>query len=315
MTVVLGVAPGHCSHAAVDLAVLLARSSELPLVVAAINSVAWPPRRTLSGVDGEYQRFVVEQAEAALDEARELIPHDIEASFRVHGASSARRGLLEVCEEVGALRLVVGAKDRGLRQHEADADGEMALGSVVTGLLQGAHLPVAIAPHGFAAAAGARLERVTAAYSGSETSAELVLGAAAIAAEAGEGIRIASFHTRPHAYLTARVGQEAEDQIVAEWEAQIREDAGAILQHIERFAQQPASVEVAVGAGENWHAALRAIPWKDAEVLVVGSSSLGPLARISLGSHAVKIVRSSPVPVVMVPRHATEDYAAQARGA
>ena len=308
MSVVVGVAPGHCSHAVVSLAVLLARSSRLPLAVVSVNAAGWPPQRPLSGVDGEYQRFVREQAEAALDEARELVPDDIDASYRVHDASSARRGLLEACEQIGAQRLVVGAKDDG-------ADGEVVVGSVVTGLLQSAHLPVAIAPHGFSAAPGARLERVTAAYSGSETSAELVLGAAAIAAEAGEGIRIASFHTRPRAFLTARVGNDVEDEIIADWEARIREDAGAILDGIERFERQPASVEVVVGSGDSWGSALRAIPWLDAEVLVVGSSSLGPLARISLGSHAVKIVRHSPVPVVVVPRRATDEYIAQGRHA
>lgn len=305
MSIVVGVAPGHCSHSAVSLAVLLARSSDLPLVVVSVNSATWPPRRPLSGVDGEYQLFVREQAEAALDEARELVPEDIEASYVVHDASSTRRGLLEACEQAGALRLVVGAKDAGV-------ENEVVLGSVVTGLLQSAHLPVVVAPHDFSAAPGARLERVTAAYSGSETSADLVLGAAAIAAEAGEQIRIASFHTRPRMFRTARVGQDVEDQIIADWEEQIREDAAEILKDIEQFELQPASVEVVVGAGDSWHTALRAIPWRDAEVLVVGSSSLGPFSRISLGSHAVKIVRHSPVPVVVVPRRATEEYIAQA---
>ena len=306
MTVVVGVAPGHPSGAAVALAALLARSTGLPLVVAAVNSIAWPPRSPLSAVDGEYRRFVAEQAEAALDAARALVPADVDASYRVHGAPSARRGLLEVCEEVGAQRLVVGAKDEGPRD-------EITLGSVATGLLQSAHVPVAIAPRGYAAAAGSRLERVTAAYSGSETSAELVLGAAAIAAEAGEGIRIASFHTRPRAFVTARVGQAVEDQIVAEWEQRIREDIAELREGVERLARRPASVEVTVGAGSGWHEALRSIPWRDAEVLVVGSSSLGPLARVSLGSHAVKIVRHSPVPVVLVPRRATGEYAARGR--
>ncbi|WP_024355304.1 universal stress protein [Leucobacter chironomi] len=306
MSVVVGVAPGHCSHAAVSLAVLLARSSELPLVVVAVDAAGWPPQRPLSGVDGEYQRFVREQAEAALDEARELVPVDIDASYIVHDGPSARRGLLAACENVGAQRLVVGAKETG-------PEGEVVLGSVVTGLLQSAHLPVAIAPHGFEAEPGARLQRVTAAYSGSETSAELVLGAAAIAAEAGEGIRIASFHTRPRAFLTARVGRDVENEIIEDWEARIREDAESILNSIEQFERQPASVEVAVGAGDSWGAALRAIPWLAAEVLVVGSSSLGPIARISLGSHAVKIVRHSPVPVVVVPRRATDDYVARGR--
>jgi len=36
-------------------------------------------------------------------------------------------------------------------------------------------------------------------------------------------------------------------------------------------------------------------------VLVVGSSPVGALARVFLGSKAIKIVRYSPVPVVVVP--------------
>ena len=39
-------------------------------------------------------------------------------------------------------------------------------------------------------------------------------------------------------------------------------------------------------------------------MLVVGSSSIGPVARVFLGSRADKIVRHSPVPVVLVPRGA-----------
>ena len=41
----------------------------------------------------------------------------------VKGASSARRGLLEACEEHGALRLVVGARDGG-------SNREIDLGSI-----------------------------------------------------------------------------------------------------------------------------------------------------------------------------------------
>jgi nucleotide-binding universal stress UspA family protein len=39
-------------------------------------------------------------------------------------------------------------------------------------------------------------------------------------------------------------------------------------------------------------------------VLVVGSSRLGPVARLFLGSNSTKIVRSSPVPVLVIPRGA-----------
>lgn len=305
MSIVVGVAPGHCSIAAVKLGVLLARSYEQRLVVAAINAVAWPPGRSVGSPDGEYQEFVARETRAALDIARAEVPDDVDAEFVVHGASSARRGLLEMCEEHGAVRLVVGAKGEA-------GDGETELGSVVMGLLQSASVPVAIAPHGFDVAPGARLERVTAAYSGSVTSGELVLGAAAIAAEARCGIRIASFHTKPRGFAEAGVGLGAEDGVVSEWERVIREYTDALLSDIDQFSQSPTSVEVVVGAGDSWHDALRALPWNDAEVLLVGSSSLGPFSRVSLGSHAVKIVRHSPVPVVVVPRRATDDYIAQA---
>lgn len=303
MSIVVGVAPGHISAAAINLGVLLARTYGRDLVVAAVNSAAWPPSD--SAVDSEYQRYLIEQANEALDSVRSLVPADVQARFLVHGASSVRRGLLEVCEEVAALRLVVGSAEHA-------AEGEIGLGSVSSGLLHGADLPVAIAPKGYVAPEGSRLARVTAAYSGSDSSVELVLGAAAIAAEAEAGFRIASFHTRPRSFVSASISLRAEDEVLEEWERVIRVRTSEILDQIEGFRDLPASLETVVGSGDGWGSALRSIPWADPEVLVVGSSSLGPLARISLGSHAVKIVRSSPVPVIVVPRRASEEYAARA---
>ena len=303
MTIVVGVAPNHQSEAAIQLGVLLARSYDRELVVASINSVAWPPSD--SRVDTEYQTFLIKNARAALDEAVAGVPSDIRVRTVVRGASSARRGLLEVCAEEEAFRLVVGSA--------GEVGDGIKLGSVSFGLLQASEIPVAIAPHGFGVAPAARLTRVTAAYSGSDTSSELVLGGAAVAADAGAGIRIASFHTRPRAYAAAGVGFQAEDQVIAEWEATIRSHTREILSEIEQSGRIPESIEVVVGAGKNWHAALRAVEWQSTEVLLLGSSSLGPLARISLGSHAAKILRTSPVPVVLVPRRATDDYLARAR--
>jgi nucleotide-binding universal stress UspA family protein len=41
---------------------------------------------------------------------------------------------------------------------------------------------------------------------------------------------------------------------------------------------------------------------------VIGSSESGPVARVFLGSRAAKIIRHTPVPVVIVPRDAAESY-------
>ena len=70
-----------------------------------------------------------------------------------------------------------------------------------------------------------------------------------------------------------------------------------------------------VGRGENWEEALEDVEWADGDVLVVGSSSIGPVARVFLGSRAAKIVRHSPVPVVVVPRGAAAELAAEAEEA
>lgn len=309
--VVVGVSPAHPSRAAVHLGTLLARSHRAKLVLVAVTSVAWPPLPTHRGADSDFREFATKQATQALAEARAWLPAGVEAASLVKGASSARRGLLEVCEEHEALRLVVGARAEG-------AHSEIELGSVVSGLMQSAHLPIAIAPHDFDLAniAGdAGVPRVTASYSGSETSGDLVLGAAATAAKFGCGIRVASFHTRPRGFVEAGVGLDVEDEVIAEWGTVIKQHVSELLGTIEGFVTPPAGVDAAVGVGKHWHDALRAVDWLPGEVLLVGSTSLGPLARVSLGSHAAKIVRHSPVPVVVVPRRATGDYIAQAKHA
>ena len=56
-----------------------------------------------------------------------------------------------------------------------------------------------------------------------------------------------------------------------------------------------------IGSGASWDEAIDDVGWDDGDVLVVGSSDLGPIAQVFLGSRATKILRHSPVPVVVVP--------------
>ena len=66
-------------------------------------------------------------------------------------------------------------------------------------------------------------------------------------------------------------------------------------------------MEASVVSGRDWEDALDSLLWEDGEVLVVGSSRLGPVAKVFLGSNSTKIVRSSPVPVLVIPRGADVD--------
>ena len=86
----------------------------------------------------------------------------------------------------------------------------------------------------------------------------------------------------------------------------------AALDRVGHLPAAPPELEAVVGSGESWDEALEDVEWRDGDVLVVGSSAHGAIARVFLGSRASKIVRSSPVPVVVVPRGAAVELAQEA---
>ena len=142
-------------------------------------------------------------ARDALERARERLPGDVSASFLVDHARSAPAGLLEVAERRRAAMIVVGTS------------GHPAIGSVTARLLHGSPVPVALAPHAFRARPGARVERVTAAFGGSEG---LLDAADDLAARLGAPLRIASFAVP----ATAPFGAE----LVERWVEEVETAAG-----------------------------------------------------------------------------------------
>jgi nucleotide-binding universal stress UspA family protein len=186
----------------------------------------------------------------------------------------------------------------------------VSLGSVTSHLLHSSPLPVALAPRGFRAAPDARVARVTAAFGG--TGEDLVVAAAGVSARVGASLRIASFAVRPHAPYTSGVGREADDAMIEDWSSAIRASARAALDGVAGLPDAPHDLEAVIGRGESWDDALEEVDWQPGDVLVVGSSSIGPVARVFLGSRANKIVRHSPVPVVVVPRGVAAELADEA---
>lgn len=292
MTMVVGYAPDGRGRAVLHLAGMLARSSGDELVLCAIVPAAWPP--SPARVDAEYREHLEREANDVLERARERIGDDVEVSTLVHHARSIPAGLLEVTERREAGVIVTGA-----------------LGSTVNRLLHSSHVPVAIAPRGFRAPAGARVERVTAAFGGGGD--ELVVAAGGVSAQVGASLRIASFAVRPRAPYTVAVGREADESAIAEWVDDIRAAQQEALDRVAELPAVPSDCEAVVGRGEDWEDALEDIDWGPGDVLVVGSSSIGPVARVFLGSRSAKIVQHSPVPVVVVPRGVVaEEFASDA---
>lgn len=303
MTVLVGVSPGHRSAAVVQYGELLARSLGMDLVIAAVTPRSWPP--SARPVDTEWLEYADASANVVLDHAAAMLAGDVKATFVVHEASSARRGILELVDQHDARIIVLGSSTAG-------QIGRVSVGSEADALLHASPVPVAIAPRGYRVGKGARITRITAGYSGSESSADLVIAAAGIAAAGDGSLRLASFAVLPPAPLTAGVGANAEDPIREEWARRMREDAAELLREVAELPHTPVSTDAVVGTGESWSAAMDDVEWEANDVLVVGSSSLGPLARVFIGSHAAKVVRHSPVPVVVVPRGRAEVLAARA---
>ncbi len=301
MTLVVGVAPDGRGRAMLHLGGMLARSAKDDLVLCAVVPGTWPP--SPARVDAEYHEHLDGVAEDVLEQARARLPQDIPVTTVVHHARSTPSGLLELAEKHEASLIVAGSASTG-------GSGHVTLGSATGRLLHSSPIPVALAPRGFRAKPDARVRRVTAAFGGSQD--DLVVAAAGVAARVGASLRLASFAVRPRAPYTVAVGRESDDSLVREWVQQIEAAQRAVLEEVQDLASVPPDCEAVVGRGETWDEALEDIEWEDGDVLVVGSSAIGPVARVFLGSRSSKIVQHSPVPVVVVPRGVAAELADEA---
>ena len=293
MTVLLGLPRRRGATAAVQLAAQLARSLREDLIVCTVVPAPWPAG--VGRIDAEYQQHLDEAAAEALARARASAPEDVAATFHVERARSTPAGLLHVAERTGADLLVLGSARSG-------GIGRVSFGGVTERLLHSSHIPVALAPRGFRCRPATRVTRLTAAFGAAEGSAGFVLAAAGMATRLHVPLRVASFAVRPRPPLTAGIGSRAESSLVEEWVADVGRAQHEVLDRVKALPEAPPAQGV-VGRGTDWDDALEDIGWDDGDVLTVGSSSVGPLARVFLGSRSSKIVRSSPVPVVVVPRH------------
>jgi nucleotide-binding universal stress UspA family protein len=280
VTLLVGYPPDGRARAVLHLGGMLARSAGEDLLLCMVVPDSWPP--SPARVDAEYQASVEREATEVLQRASERIA-GVEISTLVHHARSVPAGLLEVAERREAALIVAGTR-----------------GSTSNRLLHSSHVPVALAPSGFRPHSDSRVTRVTAAFGGGGD--DLVVAAGGVAARVGARLRIASFAVRPRAPYTIAVGREADASAVDEWVAEIQSSQRAALDRVRELPEVPPDCEAVVGRGASWEEALDDVEWETGDVLVVGSSSIGPVARVFLGSRSEKIVQHSPVPVVVVPR-------------
>lgn len=293
MTIIAGCAPRESDNAALELAAMLARSTGEDVVVAVVVAAAWPP--STERVDADYRAYLKQHGEQSLEQARTWMPADVKTQFVLHHSTSIPTGLLEVVKDHDASVLVLGSADSG-------GLGHVALGSVTDRIVHSSPVTVALAPRGFEAGPGGRVRRVTAAVGGTRKDRDVVRAAAEYSARTDSSLRVASFSVRPKMLFAATLAGAGEDLVVDEWSRQTRQVIDDQLEELCAVAGVPGPPEVVIGDGYGWREAMGKARWSPGDLLVVGSSSHGPLASVFLGSRASKILRYAPVPVMAVPR-------------
>jgi nucleotide-binding universal stress UspA family protein len=300
MTILVGYPINRRARAVLNMAAMLARSSGEELVVGVVIPAPWMPG--MSRADEGYRSYINESAATALAQARDDLPPDVPAKFVTVDARSAPSGLMQAAEEHDASIIAVGSSDAG-------QFGYITLSSVADRLLHSSPIPVAVAPRGLRAK-GAKVERVTLAFTGDKQSGVLLRAAETLASGFGAQLRLVSFAVQLSPPETARFRTEGA-AVTAEWTENIRSAAQEALEAERKLGKQGLEPSVVIGHGEDWKEAFEDVEWLPGDVLVVGSSNSGPVARVFLGSRANKIVRHSPVPVLGVPRTAAKELAEQ----
>ena len=294
MTILIALVPGRSDTGALHLGAMLARSSVEDVTVVSVVPAPWPPDPYRA--DEEYLALQESIAETTLTNARQHLggaPLGVDTVVR--RASSVSAGLLEVITERNVSMVVVGSSSSGLL-------GRVMLGGVVERVLHSNEVPVAISPRGFHPARDTEFTRISVALGRADRGSRLLTRAASTARAAGVALRVVCFAVRPAASLAVGLPEGAERLVVDEWVGGLERDVATALEAGRQDGDGAVStqVEITVGEGATWSEALYDVAWADGDVLVVGTSS-SPLNRF-LGSHASKIVRSCPVPVVLLAR-------------
>ena len=292
MTVVVGYIPHRGGRGALDLGLQLAHARGEAMAVVTVVPRQWSTP-SLAKIDAEYAEYARQVGEAAEEQAREYLTETtvtVDTSCRTATGRSVSSALIHAVREVEGSTLVIGSSADG-------PEGRIVTGSVAEKLLHSAPIPLAISPRGYRSVAAAGFTRLTCAFSDAASSVRTVSQAAELAKLMGTPLRVASFGVRHATMYPPEVGLTAEDSVLDSWatqaaEAQHRLVADGIID---------GATPCVIGTGAGWVESVSSIDWQRDELLALGSSSAGPLARVFLGSRAGKLIRASPVPVIVLP--------------
>lgn len=292
MRYLVGITLDERGRAAVSLALALAQSLPRPQTVELELIHALPgaaPEDARSKQEQEFQKLCLDHAQKEMSKANDLIPKHIPSTVTIHFADSMAAGLIDTATSRPCDLIVVGAASHGpLRR--------FTVGSVANALLHSSPVPVALAPSGYLPPS--RLTRLTCAL-GLRPGAEVALRAA---------IR-ASVRLNVPLRLISLIAVDAHTESAETIDA-AREHAKQLLLHASQSVDDATEVMVDVALGRSIESAIDHLSWDEGEIVLIGSSRLARAHSIFLGTTANKMLRSLPVPMIVVPRQPAPDVTA-----
>lgn len=298
LRVVVAWRPDTDGSEAVDVAAMISRSTAT--TIQAIHAIVKPwPLGSLTRRDRDYARRFTKQAKALTKQARR------EFAASGLGGSSLMKPLL---------RVEVGSSDAGII-HAAAADftadlvilgsqpaapkGRFRPGSLADALLHSATVPLALAPRG-AKLSKKGITRVTVAFIDTPSAQAALAAAGALAQRCGSELRLITLAPQGAQGFGADLFGTTTGSEIIEWQeaalAMLDRGADTI-----RTLYPDLDITLGTGIGTGWAGALDDVKWRKGDVLYLGSSSVGPIERVFLGSDTANIVRNSPVPVIVHP--------------
>lgn len=292
MTVAVGYLAGKGGRSPLYLAVEAAKTLKTSLTVVTVVPRPWITP-SLARIDAEYAQYADQLAADSAKEAQECldsIGQGIDTAFHKVAHRSVSGGLLEAVEELKAEALVLGSAADGKL-------GQVVVGSTADRLLHSAPVPLSISPRGYRGSKAGGLTRITCAFPGTPDCLDCVERVAALADRLNVPMRVITFAVRGRTMYPPEVGLRAEDSILEAWAAQARE----ALAELKSKGVVGEDVLLEVVTGNGWDEAIDNADWEDGELMALGTKPSGGIVRVFLGSRGAKILRHSPVPVVVLP--------------
>ncbi|WGD38350.1 universal stress protein [Lysinibacter sp. HNR] len=278
MRYVVGYTADERGRNAIDLAVAFARGQDATLTLVLVLPPA-EPFQAVYPPESDYSTILIEQAEAWLTEAVAMVPAGITVTAEIRFSHSLAEGLMAAASDLHAALIIIGTGKGGLFNRST-------VGKVAQSLLHASMVPVAIAPQGYTASR--EISRITFAV-GNRGGGQAIRDVGITSAnQRGIPLRVISL-----------LALDTDDPVVREraW-AQANEARESALERLPAGS----TVTAEIAQGETIEEAVTKIEWNNEEVVIVGSSRLAERNKLFLGSTANKMMRSLPVPMVVVPR-------------